>query len=145
MTLCVIAIIIYTSTIDCHTDVHYKACCSGSWETSEYMMANHLRRKCKFCNAPIRMAEMDNGKWLPFEVRPGGGRHQCLAAIPETQTIKTARHASSASVELTSSGHSRVTSDAARHASVPIKGAEIGCLIAISFVIIAIAFAVINL
>lgn len=38
-------------------------------------MADNYRRKCRDCNAPIRMAQMDNGQWLPFDL--SGGKHTC--------------------------------------------------------------------
>lgn len=39
-------------------------------------MSNTYYRKCKYCGRRIRMAEMDNGQWLPFEI-DGSGKHEC--------------------------------------------------------------------
>lgn len=41
-------------------------------------MAESYRRNCRNCNEPIRMAEMENGQWLPFDV--SGGKHTCGGA-----------------------------------------------------------------
>ena len=38
-------------------------------------MAEHYRRSCNNCGESIRMAKMDNGQWLPFDIE--GGKHHC--------------------------------------------------------------------
>lgn len=40
-------------------------------------MSTHFRKDCDYCGDPIRMAQMNNGQWLAFDV--GGGKHDCQA------------------------------------------------------------------
>lgn len=42
-------------------------------------MADHYRRNCRDCNDPIRMAKMDKGVWLAFDL--DGGKHACGAGF----------------------------------------------------------------
>ncbi|WP_417381903.1 hypothetical protein [Gimesia sp.] len=42
-------------------------------------MSNPYTKKCNFCGQQIRMAEMKNGQWLPFEI-DGSGKHECQSA-----------------------------------------------------------------
>lgn len=42
-------------------------------------MADNYRKNCRECNAPIRMAQMANGQWLPFDV--SGGKHTCASVM----------------------------------------------------------------
>ena len=54
-------------------------------------MANHFERDCEYCGKPIRMAEMSNGKWLPFEL-DGSGRHRCISYRDSNTTFTAPQH-----------------------------------------------------
>ena len=42
-------------------------------------MADHYHRNCRDCNEPIRMAKMDSGVWLAFDLT--GGKHVCCSGF----------------------------------------------------------------
>lgn len=49
-------------------------------------MADPYIRNCKFCGNRIRMAKMDSGQYLPFDIE--GGKHQCQgAAVSITPSV----------------------------------------------------------
>lgn len=53
-------------------------------------MSNSYQRNCTGCGQRIRMAEMESGQWLPFEI-DGTGRHDCLSitsSLPEQKPSK---------------------------------------------------------
>ncbi len=43
-------------------------------------MSTAYVRSCKYCGRTIRMAEMPDGKWVPFEI-DGAGRHTCEQTV----------------------------------------------------------------
>ena len=49
------------------------------------MMSNTYCRDCKYCGRPIRMAEVDDGQWLAFEI-DGSGKHHC-GTLPIQHTL----------------------------------------------------------
>jgi hypothetical protein len=44
----------------------------------ETAVANCIYKDCDRCGRKIRLAEMDNGQWLPFEMN-GSGLHRCCS------------------------------------------------------------------
>jgi type II secretory pathway pseudopilin PulG len=49
-------------------------------------MGTPYQRDCKYCNQRIRMAQMENGQWLPFEL-DGSGKHECVRSPASTAPL----------------------------------------------------------
>lgn len=48
-------------------------------------MADNYQRDCRDCNEPIRLAKMDNGQWLAFDL--SGGKHVCALGVGRAAVV----------------------------------------------------------
>lgn len=91
-------------------------------------MANHYSRNCTKCGAGIRMAEMANGQWLPFEVN-GDGHHRCSQATRSVGPILAAL----------SNGHSNNAAGVHHIAEEPLVAPLGSLLLALIVIVLLIA------
>lgn len=61
-------------------------------------MAKSRLKNCRDCAEPIRMAQMSNGQWLPFDL--GGGKHVCHGTSAIALMYPTSPFANSRPVNL---------------------------------------------
>jgi hypothetical protein len=66
-------------------------------------MSNPYKKACVYCGELIRMAEVNPGNWVPFNI--SGGKHQCASQIKPT-TGRTPRR------QIQTSSHQRNSSQA---------------------------------
>lgn len=101
-------------------------------------MAAPYIRKCKSCGARIRMAEVDNGQWLPFEVEYNGGRHHCTS----TAAVRVEATAAATFPEPMRPGpsESRIRDGDDRDGHSINANPAIGCLVLLAMLVMAIAY-----
>ena len=82
-------------------------------------MAESYRRNCRHCGEPIRMAQMENGQWLPFDL--SGGRHTCGGGATATAAAVFTSAVTAAPSAPVGPNFNRVP-DAFRGTSIPDRG-----------------------
>lgn len=104
-------------------------------------MAEFFERDCEFCGSRIRMAQMDDGQWLAFELEYNGGRHKCRSK-PSVVTEGTSRRSSDVAEPSRQSFSDRPLCDPARSAKDSTneenQRSQAGCLMGCMALLIVI-------